>query len=49
MTQMKIAIHHRPGSFSDRWIEYCEKEGIEYKIVNCYDNDIVAYLVNYIC
>jgi glutathione synthase/RimK-type ligase-like ATP-grasp enzyme len=38
---MKIAIHHRPGSFSDRWIEYCKREGIEYKIVNAYDSDIV--------
>lgn len=38
---MKIAIHHRPGSFSDRWIEYCKQNGIEYKIVNAYDSDIV--------
>lgn len=38
---MKIAIHHRPGSFSDRWIEYCQKEEIPYKIVNAYDNDII--------
>ena len=38
---MKIAIHHSSGSFSDRWIEYCKREGIEYKIVNAYDSDIV--------
>jgi len=38
---MKIAIHHRPGSFSDRWIGYCEENGISYKIVNAYDTDIV--------
>lgn len=38
---MTIAIHHRPGSFSDRWIEYCKKNGIDYKIVNVYDSDIV--------
>lgn len=38
---MTIAIHHRPGSFSDRWIEYCKKNGIDYKIVNAYDSDIV--------
>ncbi len=38
---MKIAIHHRPGSFSDRWIEYCKNNGVDYKIVNAYDNDIV--------
>ena len=38
---MKIAIHHRPGSFSDRWIAYCQQKSIDYKIVNCYDSDIV--------
>ena len=31
---MKIAIHHRQGSFSDRWIEYCKENGINFKIVN---------------
>ena len=35
---MKIAIHNRPGSFSDRWIEYCNKNHIDYKVVNAYDN-----------
>ncbi len=38
---MKIAIHKHPGSFSDRWIEYCKQKGIDYKIVNAYDSDIV--------
>ena len=38
---MKIAIHHRVGSFSDRWIEYCQKNNIDYKLVNAFDNDIV--------
>ena len=38
---MKIAIHHRQGSFSDRWIEYCETNNIEYKIVNAFDNNII--------
>lgn len=42
---MKIAIHHRPGSFSDRWITYCQQKGIDYKIVNCYDSDIIEQLV----
>ena len=41
---MKIAIHHRPGSFSDRWIQYCELNEIPFKIVNCYDNDIVQQM-----
>lgn len=37
----KIAIHHTPGSFSDRWIAYCEEKHIPYKVVNAYDSDIV--------
>jgi glutathione synthase/RimK-type ligase-like ATP-grasp enzyme len=41
---MKIAIHHSPGSFSDRWIEYCKKEGLNYKLVNCYDNQIISQI-----
>lgn len=38
---MKIAIHHRIGSFSDRWITYCEEQNVDYKIVNAFDSDII--------
>ena len=41
---MKIAIHHNPGSFSDRWIAYCKKNRINYEIVNCYSTDIIKQL-----
>ena len=41
---MKIAIHNRPGSFSDRWILYCKENNINFKKVNCYDTDIVSQL-----
>ena len=41
---MKIAIHHRGGSFSERWIEYCNINNVEYELVNCYDSDIVKQL-----
>lgn len=41
---MKIAIHIRKGSFSDDWIEYCEEQEIEWKSVNCYENDIIQQL-----
>jgi hypothetical protein len=41
---MKIAIHHSKGSFSDRWIEYCEQNNVPYKIVNCFDSDIIDQL-----
>lgn len=40
----RIAIHHRPGSFSDKWIEYCKTIGINYKLVNCYNSDIIQQL-----
>src|SRR5665811_866213 len=43
---MKIAIHHTPESFSDRWISYCQEKQIAFKLVNCYDSDIVAQLDN---
>src|SRR5690554_430195 len=41
---MKIAIHHREGSFSERWIEYCKNKHIEFKIVNCNDSNIIEQL-----
>lgn len=41
---MKIAIHNKQGSFSDRWIAYCKENDISYKEVNCYDNDIILQL-----
>lgn len=41
---MLIAIHKKEGSFSDRWIEYCEKNEIDFKIVNCYSSNIIEQL-----
>ncbi len=40
----QVAIHHRKGSFSDRWIAYCELQGIPYRVVNCLDSDIMKQL-----
>ncbi|MBE0575233.1 MAG: hypothetical protein IH613_04965 [Desulfuromonadales bacterium] len=40
----KVAIHAREGSFSGRWIEYCQQNNIPYKIVNCHANDVSAQL-----
>ena len=40
---MKLAIHKSQG-FAERWIAYCEAKKIQYKIVNCYDNDVVKQL-----
>ena len=41
---MKIAIQHTKGSFSDRWIEYCRGNNIEYKLVDCYKTNILNQL-----
>lgn len=43
---MIIAIHHRPNSYSNLWIEYCQKHNIQYKIVNAYANDILKQLAD---
>jgi len=41
---MKIGIHSTPGSFSDRWIKYCEDIGITYKLVDCFSSNIFEQL-----
>lgn len=41
---MKIGIHQIKGSFSDRWIEYCNEHNISWKPVNCYLPDIIQQL-----
>ncbi len=46
---MKIAIHHTPGSFSEQWIIYCDEQQIDYKIVDCYDSDIISQLSDCDC
>lgn len=38
---MKIAIHQRKDGFSSHWIDYCEKNRIPYKIVDCYSTTII--------
>lgn len=43
---MKLAIHQRPGSFSDKWLEYCAAHRVEHKVVNCYANDIVSQVAD---
>lgn len=44
MNKIKIAIHNKPGSFSDIWINYCQENNILYKLVDCYSSDIMQQL-----
>lgn len=41
---MRLAIQKRKNSYSEEWIEYCEKQGIPFKIVDCYQSDIIHQL-----
>lgn len=41
---MKVAIHNRIDSFSERWISYCKKRDIPYIVVSCYDDNIINQL-----
>ena len=45
---MKIAIHslNKKNTFTSRWIQYCKKKGYDYKLVNCYDNNIINKLAD---
>jgi hypothetical protein len=36
-----IGIHDSPGSFSDRWIDYCIHKQIPFKRLNCLASDIL--------
>ena len=41
-----IAIHYQGGGnfFCTRWKQYCEDNNIPFKLVSCYDNDILEQL-----
>ncbi len=38
---MKIAIHHREGSFTDRWVDYCKNNNLDYLLVDCFKTNIL--------
>ena len=50
---MKVAIHQNHDIFNHstlwdkEWIQYCEENHIEHKIVNCYDPNILEILNDY--
>lgn len=44
--KMKIAIQKTKNGFDSRWIDFCIKNGINYKIVDAYSNNIVQDLAD---
>jgi glutathione synthase/RimK-type ligase-like ATP-grasp enzyme len=43
---MKIAIHKKEADFSSKWIEYCEMNRINYRVVNCYADNIITRIID---
>lgn len=41
---LRLAIVHRPSSFSDRWIEWCRSNGVEHSIIDGYASDVMERL-----
>ena len=41
-----VAVHHSPGSFSDRWLEHCSLNRIPHIVVDCYASDIMTQLAS---
>ena len=41
-----IVCHKYDFLFSKRWIEYCDINNIQYKIIDCYKNDIIDQVNN---
>ncbi|HHD80834.1 MAG TPA: hypothetical protein ENK99_04430 [Campylobacterales bacterium] len=39
--EIKIAIHRREKSFSDYWIDWCENNNVNFKIVDAYESNII--------
>ena len=43
---IKIGIHSRENSFSERWISYCKKNNISYKIIDCLSLSVIEEINN---
>jgi glutathione synthase/RimK-type ligase-like ATP-grasp enzyme len=43
---VRLAIHHREGRFSRRWVAYCDEQKIPYRLINCLDSDIISQLAS---
>jgi glutathione synthase/RimK-type ligase-like ATP-grasp enzyme len=41
---MRIAIHHREGSFSGYWIDWCKRHDVDHLVVDAYRSDLIDHL-----
>jgi len=43
---MKVAIHHREGSFTERWIKFCINNNVDHILINAFDSKIIEELIS---
>lgn len=43
---MKLAIHHRKGSFSEHWISYCRKNKINYILIDGFETNTINEILS---
>ncbi len=43
---IRIGIHARENSFSDRWIAYCKNNNISYKKIDCHSLNVIEEIKN---
>ena len=45
-TPIRIGIHSRENSFSERWIAYCKNNNISYKTIDCHSLNVIEEIKN---
>jgi hypothetical protein len=40
-TTVTLGVHHSPGSYSDRWIEYCREHAVQFRVIDCLRTDAI--------
>lgn len=45
-TPIRIGIHSRENSFSERWIAYCINNNVPYKTINCHSLNVIEEIKN---
>ena len=41
---IRVAVQGTSSKYSQRWLEYCQENGIDHAMVDCYESDIIQKL-----
>ena len=47
MKEIQVVIAEHGSGFTRYWIDYCKREGLSYKLINCYRSNIIQELSNF--